>query len=68
MKKKNNLTASLENYIKAISEIVEKQKAARVKDIANSLFIGASSVSEALKNLAEKEYINYQPYGIITLT
>jgi DtxR family Mn-dependent transcriptional regulator len=68
MKQQNKLTASLENYLKAIYQIVEKNKAARVKDISTVLSIGASSVSEALKNLAEKGYINYQPYGIITLT
>jgi len=68
MNLKNDLTASLENYLKAIYQIVEKSKAARVKDVSNLLSIGPSSVSEALKNLADKGYINYQPYGIITLT
>ncbi len=68
MKLKNYLTASQENYLKAIYQIVEKNKAARVKDVSNILSIGASSVSEALRNLADKGYINYQPYGIVTLT
>lgn len=68
MKTTKNLTASAENYLKAIHNIVKINKAARVKDIANYLSIGASSVSEALKQLAEKGYINYQPYGIVTLT
>lgn len=68
MKSKNDLTASLENYLKAIYEIVKENKAARVKDVANFLSIGASSASEAIKILAERKYINYEPYGIITLT
>lgn len=68
MKSKKILTASSENYLKAISHIVKEQKAARVKDVSRYLNIGPSSVSEALKALAEKGYINYQPYGIITLT
>ncbi len=68
MKSKKILTASSENYLKAISFIVKEQKAARVKDVSKYLNIGPSSVSEALKALAEKGYINYQPYGIITLT
>lgn len=68
MKKSKNLTASSENYLKAISAIVKEKQAARVKDISKYLKIGASSVSEALRNLAEKELINYEPYGIITLT
>lgn len=68
MKSQTNLTSSLENYLKAIYEIVIKNKAARAKDVSKLLSIGASSVSEALKNLADKGYINYQPYGIVTLT
>lgn len=68
MSKNLNLTASSENYLKAISQIVKENKAARVKDVSKLMGIGASSVSEALKSLAEKELINYQPYGIITLS
>lgn len=68
MKSKKILTASSQNYIKAIAQIEKAQKAARVKDISKALNIGPSSVSEALKMLAERGYINYQPYGVITLT
>lgn len=68
MKKKKLLTASTENYISAIYKIVSINKAARVKDISKLLEIGASSVSEALKPLAENGFINYEPYGLITLT
>ena len=68
MKRDKKLSLSLENYLRAIYFIVTEKKAARVKDISGFLHIGASSVSEALKNLADKELINYEPYGIITLT
>lgn len=68
MKKTNKLTASLENYLCAIYKIEKKNKAARVKDIANYLLIGAPSVSEAMKILKKGKYINYEPYGLITLT
>jgi len=68
MNNKKSLTASLENYLKAIFYIVEEKKAARVKDISKYLNIGPSSVSEALKILAERKVINYEPYGIVTLT
>lgn len=68
MQKNVKLTASLENYLKAIYFIVKKNQAARVKDVSKFLEIGASSVSEALKILANGGYINYEPYGIITLS
>lgn len=68
MEKNGKLSASFENYLCAIYEIEKKNKAARVKDIAHFLSIGASSVSEAMKALEKKECINYEPYGLITLT
>ncbi|NLF82763.1 MAG: metal-dependent transcriptional regulator [Candidatus Gastranaerophilales bacterium] len=68
MKSKKSLTASSQNYLKAIYHIVMAKKAARTKDIAQYTGLGASSVSEVLKILADKELINYEPYGIITLT
>lgn len=68
MKKGKKLTASFEKYLCAIYEIEKKNKAARVKDVATFLSIGASSVSEAMKALEKKECINYEPYGLITLT
>ena len=68
MKKNDKLTASLENYLCAIYKIEAQNKAARVKDISSYLSIGASSVSEAMKVLEKKEYINYEPYGLITIT
>lgn len=68
MIKEKKLTASFENYLCAIYNIENENKAARVKDIANFLQIGAPSVSEAMKALEKKECINYEPYGLITLT
>lgn len=68
MKKDGKLTASFENYLCAIYEIEKRNKAARVKDISAFLSIGAPSVSEAMKALEKKKCINYEPYGLITLT
>lgn len=68
MTKTDKLSASLENYLCAIYTIEKQNKAARVKDISNYLSIGASSVSEAMKVLEKKQYINYEPYGLITIT
>ena len=64
----NKLTESLEKYLLAIYEIVKVNKAARVKDVSEYLKIGGPSTSEAVKTLAQKGFINYVPYGIITIT
>lgn len=62
------LSKSLEKYLITIYELIEENSAARVRDVAIKLNIGAASTSEAIKNLARKGFINYQPYGIITIT
>jgi len=68
MKKSEKLTESLEDYLETILELEEKNKVARVKDIAEKLNIQRGSVTGALKILCEKGYINYAPYSFITLT
>lgn len=65
---KKELTESLEKYLLAVYEIVKVNKAARVRDVSNYLKIGGPATSDAIKTLAEKKYINYVPYGIITIT
>lgn len=43
-------------------------KVARSKDIAEALEVSRSSVTGALRTLAQKRLVNYKPYGFITLT
>lgn len=64
----SELTESLEKYLLAIYEIVKLNTAARVKDVSNFLKIGGPATSDAVKTLAERKFINYVPYGIITIT
>jgi DtxR family Mn-dependent transcriptional regulator len=63
-----NLTASLEDYLKAIAQISSEKRAARAKDISNRLNVNMSSVTGALRALAEKGLVNYAPYEFVTLT
>ena len=65
---KNELTESLEKYLLAIYYIVQENKAARVKDVSKYLNIGGPATSDAVKTLTERGFINYVPYGIITIT
>ena len=51
------LTQSLEKYLTAIHKIVEKNTAARVKDVAKEMNIGIASTSEAVKALAKKDIV-----------
>lgn len=62
------LTASLEDYLEAIFNVISEQQAVRPKDIAQRLGVSNPSVTGALRALAEKKLINYAPYELITLT
>ncbi|MBS3808685.1 MAG: metal-dependent transcriptional regulator [Desulfobacterales bacterium] len=63
-----DLSENLEDYLETILELEKTNKVARVKDIAEHRGVLRGSVSGALKNLAEKGLINYEPYSFITLT
>jgi len=62
------VSASLEDYLEAIYEIIEAKKAVKAIDISRRLGVGRSSVTEALKSLAEKKLVNYGRYEVLTLT
>ena len=68
MSERYPLTESVEMYLKAIYQVVREKQAARAKDIAIRLNVNSSSVTAALKHLAGRGFINYEPYDIITLT
>ncbi len=62
------LTSSLEDYLEAIYNIIQEKKAVRVKDIAQRLKVSSASVTGALRTLAKRNFLNYAPYDVITLT
>ena len=63
------LSTAEENYLKAIFKISERaQKSASTNAIAKHLSTSAASVTDMLKRLAEKKYINYEKYKGVTLT
>ena len=68
METKEFLSSSLEDYLEAIYNLVNENKVARSKDIASNLNVSRASVTGALKNLALKGLINYDPYQFITMT
>jgi len=64
----DTLTPSLEDYLEAIFHIIAEKQAVRPKDIAKYLKVSNSSVTGALRSLAERKLINYTPYDVISLT
>jgi len=68
MSENNSLSATLENYLEVIYNLIEEHRVARSKDIARQLEINRSSVTGGLQSLRERGLINYEPYEFITLT
>ncbi len=62
------LTSSLEDYLEIICNYSNLDKNIRAIDISREFGISRSSVTEALKKLAERGYINYGRYETISLT
>ncbi len=63
-----NESESAENYLEAILVLSERLPVVRSVDVATELGFKKSSVSIAMKNLREKEYIEVSDAGYITLT
>ena len=59
---------SIENYLETILLLSEVKPVVRSVDIANELGFKKPSVSVAVKNMKEKQYIEVSEEGYITLT
>jgi Mn-dependent DtxR family transcriptional regulator len=61
-------TPRSEDYLEAIYHLVKDKGYASTLDIAESLQVGASSVSSMIKSLASGGYLSYEPYRGMRLT
>jgi len=69
LKKVNKLSnRSIEDYLKALFLLSENGKPVSTTEIAEHFKIAPASVTEMLKKLAHKEYIEYSPYHGACLT
>ena len=59
---------SIEDYLECILILGDKKPVVRGVDVANEMGFKKSSVSVAMKNLREKEYITVSEEGYISLT
>lgn len=59
---------STEDHLERIQELVEAKGYARVSDIAEALALNRSTVSNMVRRLAKRGYVNYERYRGFTLT
>ena len=65
---KNDISSSLEDYLEAIAEIIERNGHAHTKDIADRLGVKMPSVTNALQALSARGLIHYQSHSPVELT
>jgi DtxR family Mn-dependent transcriptional regulator len=68
VRRKSELTRSLEDYLETIYDLVRNRKLARVKDIAKLRGVKPGSVSPAMRRLADLGLIRYEQREFIDLT
>ena len=59
---------SIEDYLKAVFDLSRNGNAVNTTEIARVLKVAPASVTEMLKKLSEKNYVEYSPYQGTTLT
>ncbi len=59
---------STEDHLERIQELVERNGYARVSDLADALGLSSSTVSNMVRRLAKRGFVNYQRYRGFTLT
>jgi len=59
---------STEDHLERIQELVDRKGYARVSDIADSLGLSKSAVSNMVRRLAARGFVNYEKYRGFTLT
>jgi Mn-dependent DtxR family transcriptional regulator len=63
-----NRSESTEDHLERIQELIEQKGYARVADLAASLRLSTSAVSNMVRRLAQRGYVNYERYRGFTLT
>ena len=62
------LTPSMEDYIEMIYRLSQKKSTVRVNDLAVQLNVQPPSVTKMMRRLHDKDLLNYEKYGMISLT
>ena len=63
-----NRSESTEDHLERIQELIEQKGYARVADLAANLNLSTSAVSNMVRRLARRGFVNYERYRGFTLT
>ncbi|MFW6013043.1 MAG: metal-dependent transcriptional regulator [Candidatus Bipolaricaulota bacterium] len=59
---------SIEDYLETVYNLSKKHQHVRTKQVAQALGVKPPSVTEMFQKLEEEDFVNYKPYGGVTLT
>ena len=62
------LTPTMEDYLEAIYSISQEKRVVRVKNIANRIGVKMPTVTNMLKSLSQKGFIDYEKHEFLELT
>lgn len=62
------LSESLQDYLEVVYLLAQRHGVARMKEIAALVGVGKSSVTGAIRALAARGFVHYEPYQYVTLT
>ena len=65
---KNGQSDSTEDHLERIADLVERKGYARVTDVAEALDVKPSTVSNMVRRLASRGFLNYERYRGFSLT
>lgn len=68
MKKNDKLTASMEDYLEMIYRLSAEKGYTRTHDLAATLNVQPPSTTRMIQRMSELRLVNYEKYGIITLS
>ncbi len=68
MKKEDELTASMEDYLEMICRLSADLGFTRVHDLAATLNVQPPSVTRMVQKLADLGYAKYEKYGVVMLS
>lgn len=68
MRKEDELTASMEDYLEMICRLSEDLGFTRVHDLAATLNVQPPSVTRMVQKLADLGYAKYEKYGMVMLS
>ena len=68
MHRQSSLTSTQERYLRAILQVRDKHKIARVRDVAKRLAVTSGTVSSTIRKLERAGFVEHEQYGGVVLT